>query len=304
MAALQQRAGLLAGIRQFFAERQVLEVETPLLCSNTVTAPHLQSIATAQGMYLQTSPEYAMKRLLAAGSGAIYQICKAFRESESGTRHNPEFTMLEWYRPDFDHQQLMAEVNQLLSYLGVADSVQMFSYREIFQNHLGIDPHQASLTDLQELAAQRLDLQFASDIRDDWLDLLLSHEIEPRLGLDCPQFIYDYPASQAALSIVAADEHGEPVAQRFELYINGLEIANGYHELADAGELRQRFISDQQQRKAQGLPHIELDERLLAAMEAGLPPCSGVALGVDRLLMASKPGQGIDEVISFPFARV
>lgn len=302
LAALRQRAEILAGIREFFASRQVLEVETPLLGQCSVTAPYLQSLV-AEGMYLQTSPEYAMKRLLAAGSGPIYQICKAFRQAESGSRHNPEFTLLEWYRPGFDHQQLMGEIEELLRFLGISGAVQALSYREVFQQRLGIDPHQSSIAELREIATKRLDLQFASERKDDWLDLLLSHEIEPELGQDCPQFIYDYPASQAALAVVAQDEYGQPVAQRFELYSHGLEIANGYHELCDAAELRQRFCRDQAQRHDQGLPHIEIDKRLLAALEHGLPACAGVALGLDRLLMALNPGCRIDDVISFPHAR-
>ena len=245
-----------------------------------------------------------MKRLLAAGGGAIYQICRVFRDGEAGRFHNPEFTLLEWYRPGFNHHQLMDEVSALVrTVLPSCRQEQRFSYRELFQCHLGVDPHPLTLAQLQNLAVERgiqqgneLDLQE----RDGWLDLLLTHCIEPELppGL-C--FVYDYPESQASLARVRP---GAPaVAERFELYLDGLELANGFHELADPQEQRRRFQYELEQRRQAGRSPTPMDEHLLAALEAGLPDCSGVALGIDRLLMRITGASHIDEVLAFPFDR-
>jgi lysyl-tRNA synthetase class 2 len=295
---LAARAALFARIRGFFAARHVLEVDTPLLCSAGVTDPAIEPLTVERGQsvatprYLQSSPEYAMKRLLAAGSGPIYQLGKAFRDGEAGRRHNPEFTLLEWYRPGFDSHQLMAEVAELVGdCLGLTEW-RACSYRELFQEELQIDPLVAEVDALRLVARSRLDLTFDSDDRDLWLDLLLSHCIEP--GLEGLCFIYDYPASQAALSQV----HG-PVARRFELYVDGVELANGYQEETDADVLRQRFEADNRRRTGRGQPERPLDERLLAAHVAGLPSCSGVALGVDRLLAVQ---QGVEDIrVLMPF---
>jgi len=311
---LRLRAALLARCRQFFAARDVLEVETPLLSTATVSDPHLQSFTTqyngpglAAGtpLYLQTSPEAAMKRLLAAGSGSIYQICKAFRDGESGARHNPEFTMLEWYRVGFDHFALMDEVEALVSQLlGLDERFERASYGAIFEHYLGFDPHQASLEELRQhavnaevsagLVAEGMD-------RDGWLELLMSHLIEPYLGRDTPQFIYDYPASQAALAQVRGG--AVPLAERFELYVTGIELANGYHELSDGDELLRRFERDCHLRQVSGLRRPLKNLRLMAALEAGLPQSAGVALGFDRLMMLATGAQSIDEVSAFPIVK-
>lgn len=313
LTTLKQRAALIASLRKFFAEREVLEVDTPLLASLGVTDPYMDLLSADNPLageqrqgdryYLQSSPEYAMKRLLAAGSGPIFQICKAFRAGEQGSRHNPEFSMLEWYRPGFDHHQLMAEIAELL--IAVLDSPepQKISYGELFEHHLAIDPHTASVDALEVVARQYLDIQMSSDNRDDWLNLLIAEVIEPKLGFDAPVFIYDYPASQAALAKLGVDSLGRCVAQRFELYINGIELANGYYELTDASEQRLRMQADQHQRIALGRPAMAADQYLLAALDSGLPECAGVALGLDRLIMLALGCERIEQVLSFSVDR-
>jgi lysyl-tRNA synthetase class 2 len=309
LAALKLRATMLAKIRQFFAARDVLEVETPLMSRYSVTDPHMEVITTANPhhatdeYFLQTSPEYAMKRLLAAGSGSIYQICKSFRQGEAGSRHNPEFSMLEWYRPGFDHRQLMDEVEELVCSVLNTRGCQRLSYRQIFEEALGIDPHSASCEQLKVIAREHVDIQMSSDRRDDWLNLLLAEVIEPTLGSDAPVFIYDYPASQAALARLAKNEAGVLVARRFELYYRGVELANGYFELTDPKEQRERFQQDQKLRTEMGKPAREFDPHLLAAMEQGLPSCAGVALGLDRLLMLHLGASHIEEVLAFSVDR-
>lgn len=298
LANLQQRAKLLTLIRNFFAERQVLEVETPLLCQTTATDPHINSFyLTPYQRYLQTSPEYAMKRLLAAGSGSIYQICKVFRDDEIGRWHNPEFTMLEWYRVNFNDRDLMQEVDQLLQTVLNSQPAEKYSYQELFLKYLNIDPHRADLMTLQKVAEQQgLDFSQLDNLnRDDWLQLLLNHCIEPHLGFNRPTFIYDFPASQAALARLKTDD----VAARFEVYVNGIELANGYHELTDPQEQQQRFLKDIAQRQQLSYPKVPIDNRLLAALNAGLPNCAGVALGLDRLFMIATQAQSIHQVLSF-----
>lgn len=305
---LRIRAEFLAQIRQFFAQHQVLEVETPLLASSTATDLHLQSLQVSQVFsgdtkpyYLQTSPEFAMKRLLAATGEPIFQIGKAFRQDEKSPRHNPEFTMLEWYRPRFSMFQLIDEVEALVNTLLGPRVIKRLSYREVFQQLLDIDPHRAGLQELAAVARDTVDLSTGDFSRDDYLHLLLSHVIEPKLEPDC--FIYDYPAQHAALAVVAPDAQGVQVAKRFELFLDRMEIANGYLELVNAAEQRRRFEMDRAQRQQQGLIQYPIDEKLLAAMEHGLPQCSGVALGVDRLLMVAVGAQRIDQVMAFPFDR-
>ncbi len=294
------RAGLLATIRRFFEQRSVLEVETPLLSNFTVSDPHVDAFSLIDGadeLFLQTSPEYAMKRLLAQGSGPIFQVCKSFRRGERGPRHSAEFTMLEWYRPGFDHFQLMVEVAELVTQLLGALPIQRLTYRQLFLEFLGIDPHTASDNELSSLAHSRLDLNFDQGERDSWLDILLTGLIEPKLqGLT---FVYDYPASQAALARIENDDAGTAVGRRFELYINGLELANGYFELRDHCEQRSRFLQDNRLREKLGKQPRQIDEQFLAALEFGLPECSGVALGLDRLLMVHAGVADISEVISF-----
>ena len=305
ISTLKQRAKILADIRHFFAGREVLEVETPLLAKYSVTDPHMDVISAEhpQGFddhfFLQTSPEYAMKRLLAAGSGAIFQIAKAFRKGEQGSRHNPEFTMLEWYRPGFTDDELMTEVAELVERVLACKPCERISYRELFQQYLSIDPHKADCQTLEKLARNHLDCQMESDQRDDWLNLLLAEIIEPQLGIDAPVFVEAYPASQSALARVVKNKQGDWVAQRFELYYRGVELANGYYELTDVDELRRRFEQDQVLRKQLQRPYREADHYLLAAMAQGLPDCAGVALGLDRLIMMALGLARIEQVISF-----
>ncbi len=308
------RAALLGRVRHFFASAGMLEVETPILSRSGVTDPALASLATRaslagyganQPLYLHTSPEFAMKRLLAAGAGPIYQICKVFRDDERGRFHHPEFTMLEWYRPGWDYDRLMDEVTDVTKAALERPEmrVERISYRRLFLDGLDLDPWHASDSDLRETARQadipdagRLELD-----RDGWLDLLLTQCLEPHLGRDCMTFVYDYPPSQAALARIRPGEH--PVAERFELYIEGLELANGFRELSDVSEQHARFQSDLSKRRSLGRPTPPLDEHFLAALQAGLPECAGVALGLDRLLMIATGADHIDAVLAFPVER-
>lgn len=312
LALLQQRAQLLARIRGFFADRNVLEVDTPTMASAGVTDVHLDNFITrfvgpgmadGQALYLQTSPEFHMKRLLAAGYGAIYQIAKAYRNEESGRLHNPEFTMLEWYRPGFDHHQLMDEMAALLQLvLEVGPPVRM-SYQQAFMDTLGVCPLSASL-DALRLAGLGLgadDLLAREGHRDTLLQLLFALGVEPRIGQDVPCFVYDFPASQAALACINPND--ARVAERFEVYFKGIELANGFHELTDAKEQRHRFERDNQERAERGLAQRPVDEYLLAALASGLPACAGVALGVDRLVMLALDAERLEQVIAFPVSR-
>ena len=356
---------MLARIRKFFAAREVLEVETPLLASASGTDLHLQAMSTryrgpghddGRRLWLQTSPEFAMKRLLAAGSGPIYQLGKAFRDGEAGSRHNPEFTILEWYRPGWDHHQLMAEVAELLDAVlgtrelssspdgapaasvdpvpestatgsehpleggdqgqgqrsatgaaagpatGITGS-ERITYAEAFRRHVGIDPHTASIVELTATARSMIGVSVPDlgEDRDGWLELLLSHVVEPKLGHHGATFVYDFPASQAALARIRPGD--PPVAERFEAWVEGLELANGYHELTDPDEQRRRFEADLEARRARGLPVVPVDNRFLEALEHGMPDCAGVAVGVDRLVMLAAGATRIDEVIAFPIDR-
>ena len=312
--SLRARARLLGQLRDFFSQAGIMEVETPVCSHAGVTDPAIESLTTRftgpgapQGeiLYLQTSPEFPMKRLLAAGSGPIYQICRVFRGGELGSRHNPEFSLLEWYRPGFDHHRLMGEVAELINALLPAPlGVERLSYAQVFQRHLQLDPHRASAHELQRCAIDRgitgAD-QLVLESPDGWLDLLLSHLIESHLGQDRLTFLYDYPASQAALARIRQGE--PPLAERFELYLGGMEIANGFHELADAQEQRSRFARENAARAARALPVMPLDENLLAALQAGLPDCAGVALGIDRLLMFLSGRRDIRQLLAFPYER-
>ena len=294
------RSALISKIREFFKTRQIIEVETPLLLPTTNPAPYLDSFKIA-GWYLQTSPEFAMKRLLATGSKDIYQICKAFRRHEIGRIHNQEFTILEWYRLGFDHHQLMKEVVELLSNLANFKKVARYTYEDIYQEVLGINPHLASVNELQKLADQHkilLTTTLGSD-KDEWLQLLFTHLIEPALDPQTPTLVYDFPASQAMLSRVI-DHPPQPyqVASRFELYYQGTELANGFHELNDPHEQLIRFQNELDKRKALGLPAVPLDNELLSSLP-NLPDCSGVAIGIDRLIMVSAKLSSLDEVLCF-----
>ncbi len=314
LVALQLRAQIYAKIRAFFQQRNVLEVETPIMSHAATTDPHLASIPTlyqtmgdkqTQTLYLHTSPEYAMKRLLAAGCGSIFQICKAFRNGEAGRIHNPEFTMLEWYRIDFDHYQLMDEMDEFLQcILGVTKSERL-TYQQAFLRYTDIDPHQASLTQLKN-AANAHGIQLASNInendRDLWLQLLMSDVVEPQLGKHVPACIYDFPASQAALAQVRHEKEYS-VAERFEIYFKGMELANGFHELSDATEQAKRFEMDLAKRQQLGYPQTPIDQNLLSALTHSFPDCAGVALGIDRLIMLAANTDNIADVIAFPHDR-
>jgi lysyl-tRNA synthetase class 2 len=313
LEALRRRAALLAAVRRFFLERQVLEVETPVLVGAPASDPNIHSLwlpydgpgaPASKRLWLQTSPEHAMKRLLAAGSGSIYQICRVLRAGERGRRHNPEFTMLEWYRVGFDHRQLMDEVAALATTVLGPRPVEVLTYREAFLRTAGVDPFVCRVDQLVDVARNRgIGLpSLTADDRDGWLDLLLSELVTPALGRGVFTFICDFPASQAALARLR-EEAGVLVAERFELFVDGIEIANGYHELADVAEQRRRFEQERVARLAAGEPESGVDERLLAALASGLPDCAGVALGFDRLVMLAMGAQRIDDVIAFPVER-
>jgi lysyl-tRNA synthetase class 2 len=312
IAALRQRAALNALIRAFFAERNVLEVETPILSEAGNTEPNIDSFHTrfsghvdagSAQRWLRTSPEYPLKRLLAAGVGDCYELGRVFRNGEAGGRHNPEFTMLEWYRVGWDHHRLIDEtvalVRAALAQVGRDATLRVLDYRSLYRTHVGLDPFEASLEALQApLAGVRIDAGGLT--RDDWLDLLMTHVIQPAFGDDQMTVVHDWPASQAALARVRP---GTPaLAERFELYLGAVELANGYHELNDAGEQRARFLRDHAVRQARGAVLPPLDERLLDALPT-LPDCAGVAVGVDRLLMAMNRTGRIAEVLAFDFAH-
>jgi len=306
MSALQRRAAMLSAAREFFAERGVMEVETPILSAAAVSDPQIESLVTqiagmAAPFYMCTSPEYAMKRLLAAGSGDIYQICKVFRDGERGRWHNPEFTLLEWYRLGFDDTALMSEVETLVGRLLQPDRqlepAERLSYAAAIERHAGVDIHAAGDRDLME-AARRHGVDCRADLdRDAKLDLLMGLIVGPRLGRERPCFICDYPASQAALARLKPGL--PPVAARFEFYLDGIELANGFHELVNGGEQRTRFGQDLELRLTRGQVTPPLDENLLAALSAGVPDCSGVALGFDRLAAIALGAPQLADAMAF-----
>jgi lysyl-tRNA synthetase class 2 len=295
---LQKRAQLLHQLRTFFFARQVMEVDVPALGRTTVTDVHLEPLKVPGAGYLQTSPEYFMKRLLASGCGSIYYLGKAYRRDESGRRHRAEFTMLEWYRIGLDDRQLMAEMMELFHLLAPETAITVRSYREAFFSALGICPHTATLAELQAVIAGTLELHSPLQDKSSCLDLLFSCCVEPHLGNGIT-FVYDYPVEQCALARITIGDEGVPVARRFEVYWSGIELANGYWELCSVVEQRKRFENDQRIRAVNGLEVPELDERFLAALERGLPECAGVALGVDRLLMCLVEAKDIREVMPF-----
>jgi lysyl-tRNA synthetase class 2 len=305
---LHARARLLARVRAFFAARGVLEVATPMLSRAATTDPALASMrvvtdAEQADHWLHTSPEFPMKRLLAAGLGSIYQICRVFRGGERGRLHHPEFTLLEWYRPGWSLSQLLHELVALMrALLDQPDlPVAQVRYRELFTGGLGIDPWHCTADDLQRLARARgLGEGLVLDV-DGWLDLLLSHCLEPALGQGCLTLVRDYPPSQAALARISADD--PPHAERAELYWQGIELANAFQELTDADEQHRRFARDQATRAALGLAPVPMDAHLLAALESGLPESAGVALGLDRVLMLALGLDHIDAVMAFPIER-
>ena len=315
---LRLRSGLLRRVRDFFHQRGFLEVETPILSADVVVDRHLDPFRLApdggfaqpgnpsrdRRLWLQTSPEFAMKRLLAAGGEAIYQVTRAFRQDERGPLHNPEFTLVEWYRVGDGIGEGMTRLSDLAEVLLDRGPAKRTSYREAFERHVRIDPHSA---DAETLAAvvKRHQIEapagLRADDRDGWLDLLMAERVGPSLGHERPVIVYDYPAGQAALARVRPDE--PPVAERFELFCAGIELANGYHELVDADELRRRNTESNRLRRADGKEPLPEASRLLAAMEAGLPASTGVALGFDRVVMLAAGAESLDEVIAFPSER-
>ena len=306
LSMLRARARLRQQVRDFFAERGVLEVDTPVLGRYGVSEPAIDSIrASAPGLdgILQTSPEYFMKRLLSAGSGPIYQMGPVFRAGEAGRRHNPEFTMLEWYRPGFSIEALMEEVATLVQAVLGIDPPVVCDYRDLLRSHAAVDPWTDDDGLIRDTASEASGIDRDALDRGEALDLLLSHRVEPVLAKEEAVFVRGYPPDQAALSVVAR-EGDMDVAQRFELYVRGVELCNGYRELTDADEQRARFERDNQYRRRQAKPEMAPDPGLLAALEAGLPPCSGVALGVDRLLMLQTGAASLDEVLPFSVERL
>jgi lysyl-tRNA synthetase class 2 len=311
-ARLQLRAQLYAQIRAFFAARGVLEVETPILSEAGNTEPNIESFNTtfaghvdagSRERWLRTSPEYPLKRLLATGVGDCYELGRVFRNGEAGRRHNPEFTMLEWYRVDWDHRRLIGETCELvraaLQLVGRDTAILERSYRDWFRVELGIDPFSASLEELQRpLADVRIDVEGLG--RDDWLDLLITHRLQPAFPRDRISVVHDFPATQCALAKIRDED--PPVAERFEVYLGPYELANGYHELTDAREQRARFERDNQRRRARSQREVPIDERLLDALQR-MPTCAGVALGIERLLMCLANTDDIGDVLAFPFAQ-
>ncbi|MGH8114026.1 MAG: EF-P lysine aminoacylase EpmA [Rhodanobacteraceae bacterium] len=310
--ALRVRALLYALIRDFFAQRGVTEVETPILSAAGNTEPNIEGFSTtfcgpinasARERFLRTSPEYPLKRLLASGFGDCYELGRVFRNGEAGRSHNPEFTMLEWYRVGFDHRRLALEAAQLvrtaLTLTHRDAAVATTSYRNWFRDGLGFDPFMADNATLRTpLADFRIDPEGLE--RDDWLDLLVTHRLQPALADDAIMIVYDFPASQCSLARI---RHGNPsVAERFELYLGQHELANGYHELNDAIEQRARFEHDNARRLGRGQRELPLDENLLAVLDT-LPDCAGVALGIDRLLMTMLGAGDIRDVLLFPLAE-
>lgn len=294
---IRARARLYQNIRAFFATSDCLEVDTPLLSGSTNTDPNIESIVADGQLYLQTSPEFSMKRLLSAGSGSIYQICHAFRAGERGSRHRSEFTLLEWYRVGIDYWQLMDEMERLINLLSdQQNNFSRVSYFDLFQQHTGLDIHSVRVSEIREYCLTNVPGTEVEKMDfDQCLDLLISLVIQPEMkGYT---FTYDYPVSQAALARV--NQNDPRLAERFELYYNGLELANGFSELTDTGIQRERFLADNQQREKTGLSRYPIDERLLSALEAGMPDCAGVALGLDRLLMVLLELDSIDQVMSF-----
>ena len=306
LKTLHLRAGLSAAVRGFFRERGVMEIETPLLSWDTTVDAHLEPIRARlenDELFLQTSPEFAMKRMLAAGAGDIYQFTRAFRAGEAGARHNPEFTIVEWYRVGWNHLRLMDEVAALIQELLGLSAIGRVAYRDAFDAALGLDPLTATDSDVRGATTEASSGTFEAAHRDDHLNYLLNTHVEPWLQQQGPMLLYDYPASQAALAKTATRDNGTKVAERFELYVDGLELCNGYHELTEPEELERRIADQNQRRVALGLSELPVESRLLSAMRAGFPDCAGVALGFDRLVMLAAGVERIDQVLAFPVDR-
>lgn len=306
-ASIKSRIRLYQQIRLFFQERNLLEVEVPLLHTSSITHLHLEPFSlVGETYYLQTSPELFMKRLLARGMGDIFTITKAFRHNEEGSQHNPEFSLLEWYRVQFDEWQLMDEVEQLLRRLLAIKAKVCFSYRHCFEEYLGIDPHRASSADLTKLAASMTSLKQSDLSGDALLGWLMEAVVQPSLQKEYPDslvFIHDFPTSQCEMAQTATDRQGQLISRRFEAYYGGLELANGYFELADPNEQRQRMEQGNLKRQQAGLPTVPLDDHFLAGL-ASMPPCSGAAMGMDRLLQLQLGLPNIQETLLFPWGNL
>jgi elongation factor P--(R)-beta-lysine ligase len=306
LATLTQRSDLLRRLRQFFYDHNFIEVETPLLSGEVIPELHIEPFLVEGGGFLQASPELHMKQLLVAGAQAIFQITRSFRQGERGQLHNPEFTMVEWYRVGDDIAAGIALLDDLTKTLLGTPPAKQTTYTAAFQEHLNINPHTATAEQLESAtvaAGVDIPADFDRNNRDQWLNVLLAMRVEPQLGRDRPEILSHYPASQSALARTTTDADGNQVAQRFELYYHGIEIANGYHELADPAELRQRFEDVNTARAAEGRRTLPLPTHWLAAMEQGLPDSTGVALGFDRLVMLAVGTALIDAVIAFPSAH-
>jgi len=317
LASLRSRSQLLGEIRRFFEDREFIHVETPLLSRDTVVDRYIEPIVVDEScvlegdvddgqFFLQTSPEFAMKRLLASGATAIYQICKAFRTGESGRRHNPEFTMLEWYRVGDDMDAGMGLLSDFTKHMFGAKQVDQISYSDAFVKYANVDPATASIDEFKSVCKSRsVDASsFENETdRDMWLNLIMSEIVEPMLGISAPVIVFNFPASQSALAKVCQSTNGHEVARRFELYVNGVELANGYHELLDADELERRNQKVNDQRASDGRDGLPSQSEMLQAMRHGLPECSGVAVGVDRLMMVLLEKESIGDVIAFPIDR-
>ncbi|WP_144393951.1 EF-P lysine aminoacylase EpmA [Pleionea sediminis] len=303
---LKFRSNVFRIVRDFFYQRGVMEVDTPALMPHSVTDPYMDALSVevcGQKAWLQTSPEYAMKRLIAAGSGDIYQMSKSYRRDERGRNHQPEFMMLEWYRLGWDHHQLMNEVYELVAKVTGINQREMFTYQEAFIKYLSIDPFSSSIEDLEHIAREQLG-DLPNDLyRDDYLTLLFAQKIEPVLGKNSIVFIYDFPTTQSSLArlvSVSNSAKSEMRAARFETYCHGIELANGFWELTDVQEQKQRFEKDNKMRNEMGKTLVDIDEKFILALEHGLPNCSGVALGLDRLVMIADKKPHINDVIPFP----
>lgn len=317
LATLCQRAGLLKKIRQYLDSQHVMEVETPMLSGAATVDVFIDSFqveyravgcSDSQNCYLHTSPEFAMKRLLSAGSGDIYSLGRVFRNGEAGGRHNPEFTMLEYYREGMDQQALMNDITCLLGAVSDFKEVSRISYGDVFKQYLKINPLSATVDELRALVHHHIDGHLNGLDKNDCLDLLFSTVIEPSLGNESSAsmagvYVFDYPASMSALARIHTNKEGEKVSARFELFVNGVELANGYHELQDANEQKARFTKEQKKRQALGCNVYPYDQHLVSALEHGLPDCAGVAIGIDRLLMLMLGKANITEVIAFDFHR-
>jgi len=315
---LLERALMLKNIRTFFDDRGVIEVETPLLSQYSTTDPHLDSLQSSfrdQTCYLNTSPEYAMKRLLAEWVQPIFQVCKAFRDDELGPNHNPEFTLLEWYRPDYNCNDLMGELTELVTCLCLLSSkpelkaakFERWSYQQAFENHAGINPHSTTPVECYECTRDHgievpQGLDMACDVND-WLDWLLTQQVLPAFKKDCFTFLFDYPVAQCALAKITKNEQNVPVASRFELFFGEIELANGFHELTDGNEQLRRFKLENIERKRAGKQCASIDENFIAALRSGIPACAGVAVGLDRFLMVIANALCIEQVISYPWGK-